>query len=58
MKEEKLKEEIQKKRQELEELERELEKVKNCNHEWQEVELGEGEFGFQCVKCFEVKDEK
>jgi hypothetical protein len=58
MKKEKLEEEIQKKKQELKDLEFELEKVKNCNHEWREVELGEGEVGFQCVKCLELKYEK
>jgi predicted RNase H-like nuclease (RuvC/YqgF family) len=56
MKKEMLEKEIQEKKKELESLEFELEKVKNCNHEWWEVELGGGELGFQCIKCLEIKD--
>ena len=43
---------------ELERLKDKLEKINNCHHEWQEVEIGEGETDFQCTKCGILKDEK
>jgi len=34
-----------------------LEMIDNCQHEWVEVEIGEGETDFQCSKCSILKSE-
>ena len=43
---------------ELERLKDKLEKINNCHHEWQEVEIGGRNRFSKCVKCGILKDEK
>ncbi|MBT9170805.1 MAG: hypothetical protein DDT18_01156 [Actinobacteria bacterium] len=50
-------EEIEKTETKLQELKDKLARIENCRHEWREVEVGEGEYDFQCRKCLLLKSE-